>query len=522
MSPRISIGTPRLPMLLAGAALATAVLTALLLLGTGIVLSNDDEDTQTQITIYPGDDTMLLSWPYSNEETLNGYLVQRKAPLSDEWTTLDIIPKYSTRYLDTAIDTNADGGYKYRVTQLHNEQITDRTKVDPDSELPLTPPTNLRAEVLKEGKEITGVRLSFDLAEVGGIQVTGYHIRRNGENLKSYFHPNNVTPKPVFEGRAYYTDQTATTQGTTYTYAIAMYAGRDHYYDDYRSPDSQGVSVTIPVLSKPEEPTGVTAALSSGDVSLTWDDPQDSSITGYKITRRTGDADPVTLTESTGSAGTSYTDTSAAAGATHIYRIKAINSVGSSTRSPVLEIDIPESPQLATTQSVGAINLSWTAPAGATITGYELTKTEDDQTDTWSLDATATSRQDRQIEADTTYTYTVAALTEDGSGPPSASLQVALPAQPPIPTGLQATSDGTQVTLTWDDPEDQSITGYRILRRLPNEGERSMLVIVSDTGNAQNTWTDSDITPGTQHVYRVKALRGAILGRSSAFVRLNP
>ena len=38
---------------------------------------------------------------------------------------------------------------------------------------------------------------------------------------------------------------------------------------------------------------------------------------------------------------------------------------------------------------------------------------------------------------------------------------------PAKPTGLTATASHDSVALTWDDPNDDSITGYVILRRKP-------------------------------------------------------
>ena len=37
---------------------------------------------------------------------------------------------------------------------------------------------------------------------------------------------------------------------------------------------------------------------------------------------------------------------------------------------------------------------------------------------------------------------------------------------PDKPKGLEATASHGQVVLTWDDPQDDSITGYVILRRI--------------------------------------------------------
>ena len=65
------------------------------------------------------------------------------------------------------------------------------------------------------------------------------------------------------------------------------------------------------------------------------------------------------------------------------------------------------------------------------------------------------------------------------------------------------------MTLTWNAPDDDSVTGYQILRRRPHEGEKTLLVYVEDTGSTETTWTDRDVTIGTQHVYRMKAINAA-------------
>ena len=41
---------------------------------------------------------------------------------------------------------------------------------------------------------------------------------------------------------------------------------------------------------------------------------------------------------------------------------------------------------------------------------------------------------------------------------------------PATPTGLAAVATNDQVVLTWNDPGDDSITGYRILRRMRRGG----------------------------------------------------
>ena len=96
-------------------------------------------------------------------------------------------------------------------------------------------------------------------------------------------------------------------------------------------------------------------------------------------------------------------------------------------------------------------------------------------------------------------------------------------APPPAPPNLKATANrGGSITLTWDAPDDDSITGYQILRRRPSEGENALLVYVEDTGSTATSYTDTDVMVGIRHIYRVKAINSAGVGQRSKGVRVTP
>ena len=177
----------------------------------------------------------------------------------------------------------------------------------------------------------------------------------------------------------------------------------------------------------PDKPRGLEATSTHDSVTLTWDDPQDESITGYMILRRVRvndqGGDFSVLVANTGSAATTYTDDEVAASTTYTYRIKAINEHGVSERSRWVHIDTPAPPV------------------------------------------------------------------------------------PDKPTGLEATASNGQVVLTWDDPDDDSITGYVILRRLPGvDAEGHFDELVADTGTAATTYTDATVSAETRYTYRIKAI----------------
>ncbi len=93
------------------------------------------------------------------------------------------------------------------------------------------------------------------------------------------------------------------------------------------------------------------------------------------------------------------------------------------------------------------------------------------------------------------------------------------PPEPPQNLTATVNPDGS-VTLNWDAPDDDSVTGYQILRRRPREGEKTLLVYVDDTGSTATSYTDSNLTAGTRHVYRVKAINDAGLSMRSNFARV--
>ena len=93
---------------------------------------------------------------------------------------------------------------------------------------------------------------------------------------------------------------------------------------------------------------------------------------------------------------------------------------------------------------------------------------------------------------------------------------------PPAPTGLTGTinGDGT-ITLSWMTPEDDSVTGYQVLRRRPQWGETDLEVYVDDTGSPAATYTDTNTSEYTRYVYRVKARNAAGLSVWSNYVRID-
>ena len=177
----------------------------------------------------------------------------------------------------------------------------------------------------------------------------------------------------------------------------------------------------------------------------------------------------------------------------------------------------PDKPRgLSATASHDQVVLTWKDPNDDSITGYVIlrrVRVNDQGGDFSELVANtgsaATTYTDDQVAASTTYTYRIKAINEHGVSERSRWLHIDTPA-PPVPdqpTSLEATASNGQVVLTWDDPNDDSITGYVILRRVRvNNTGGDFSELVTDTGTAATTYTDASVAPSTTYTYRIKAI----------------
>ncbi len=99
----------------------------------------------------------------------------------------------------------------------------------------------------------------------------------------------------------------------------------------------------------PARPTGLTAQAAHDSVSLSWDNPADESITGYRILRRNRAVDDPGVfrvhVQDTGSPGASYTDARVEPEARYVYRIRAIDTHGLSPQSGYVNADTPAAPE---------------------------------------------------------------------------------------------------------------------------------------------------------------------------------
>ena len=78
------------------------------------------------------------------------------------------------------------------------------------------------------------------------------------------------------------------------------------------------------------------------------------------------------------------------------------------------------------------------------------------------------------------------------------------------------------MTLAWDDPQDDGITGYVILRRnRDTDAQGQFTELAPDTGSAATAYTDDSVAAGTPYTYRIKAINGHGVSERSRWFHVN-
>lgn len=208
-----------------------------------------------------------------------------------------------------------------------------------------------------------------------------------------------------------------------------------------------------PVFAQaPSPPSNVRATATTGtSVTVTWD--ASVGADGYLVFRNSVQVGSFTTNRT-------YTDTGLTAGTTYSYTVAAANTFGTSAQSAAASVTTPNTPGTPTgltgSATADGVVLKWNSVSGAT--GYVVFRngTEIDTT-------TTAGYTDEDIEASTTYRYSVAATNSSGDSPETAEITVT------------TKGDGSQREAVWtreferaDGNFDEVVTLQEYLVAFPN------------------------------------------------------
>jgi fibronectin type 3 domain-containing protein len=191
----------------------------------------------------------------------------------------------------------------------------------------------------------------------------------------------------------------------------------------------------------PAAPTGLGASVVNGEVRLTWTDAARHEES-YRVVRREAGGSWATLADLPANAST-YTDATAVVGTTYDYRVLAINTFGrAGTTLRNVEVPAPSVPdapsELVAVERADGVTLTW-ADNSVNEAGFTLTRQNADGTggtQTFNLDAGATTFTDTTGVVGVEYTYTLVATNDVGD-----SAAVTVNATRPEAPSITFTSD---------------------------------------------------------------------------------
>jgi titin len=321
------------------------------------------------------------------------------------------------------------------------------------------------------------------------------------------------------------------TNGTSYAFQVRAV--------NSAGPGPAAVVAAAPssLVTAPKAPRNFTATAGNGQVSLSWEIPENdggSPVTGYRVSRDG--------TDSKITADTNYTFTGLTNGRKYTFQVEAGNSVGysdpetadaipfaaPSPPAPLPPSPTPIDPTDPTSQTVptaprnftgtpgdGEVSLAWTAPAddgGSAVTGYSVSKDGENWESVTGAGYTFTG-----LTNGTEYTFHVKAVNSVGEGPAAtvnATPNPVVATVPTAPRNFTGTPGDGRVSLSWTAPASDGgspVTGYRVSK----DGENWESV----TGTS---YTFTGLTNGTGYVFHVKAVNSVGEGPAAATGTLKP
>ncbi len=262
--------------------------------------------------------------------------------------------------------------------------------------------TGTRDPVFNQGSSVGDFRISSD--------------RNNDIAFSDNFVNNNMASIP---------------DGTrvTFTKSLMDLVGDDDFHVEFLYGTQKLVFATV--SSPPAKPEDLTATPDDGQLTLSWTDPKDTSISSYEIQQKSeyGDYSDWEPIEGSGRATTSHTIDGLKNGERYSFRIRAVNLHGAGAQSDEVTAapvkpGAPAAAELSavSTEEVGQVVLSWTLADDASITEWQLQQRQGDAAfgDEWTAiepsNAATRSHTIDGLSGEVTYGFRVRAVNGNGNG----------------------------------------------------------------------------------------------------------
>jgi subtilisin family serine protease len=311
---------------------------------------------------------------------------------------------------------------------------------------------------------------------------------------------------------------------TTYTYRVRAYnsIGPSAYSN---SAQATTQSAALP----PSAPSNLTSlVVSYSQINLNWTDNSNNEE-GFRLERCTGalaDCGDVNFVQMppVGPNVTSFNNVGLQAETTYTYRVRAVNSTGTSGYSNYVTTTTAVAPPAAPSNlasaaiSYNVINLSWSDNSGNE-EGFQLERCIGAMASCANfvqmppVGPNVTSFSDVGLLAQTTYTYRIRSFNSTGMSSYANSTEAATPVAPPQPPSppsnlTSSVVSYSQVNLSWSDNSSNE-DGFDLERCTGLMSSCTNFVQVAPIGANVTSYNDVGLQAQTIYTYRVRAFSSA-------------
>lgn len=380
-------------------------------------------DPPTNLSATAGNALANLSWTAPTGSIVRDYTIQYSSNSGSTWTTFNDGTSTST----TAVVTGLTNGtsYIFRVASTNGAgssiYLTSSTPVTPIANVPNAP------TITSVTAGNTQVIVNWTAPANGGAVITDYVIDYStnvGSSWTTFSHPASTATSATITGL---------TNGLSYIFRVA--AVNSTGTGQYSLYSQAAVPATLS-----GSPVSVAAVISGTNVNLSWLAPVSTggaNITDYVIQYSSNSGSSWTTFGDGVSSATSTVITGLTLGSTYIFRVAAVNRVGTSSFSDssdslffALAPSAPTSVQAISTNN--AIQLSWSTPSanGSAIIDFTIQISSNNGASWTTVSSTTTSNiitiSSPTVELGSSYIFRVAARNSIALGAYTTSSQVTL------------------------------------------------------------------------------------------------
>ncbi len=455
-----------------------------------------------------GDAQVTLNWTDSDNDSITGWEYQQKAGSDGSygnWTAMAGSDADTTSHTITGLTNGTEYFFKVRAVNPSGNGAASNEI----SATPIPPPAAPTVTTAAGDAQVT-----LNWTDPDNDSITGWEYQQKEGSGGNY---GNWTAMAGSDKDTTSHTISSLTNGTEYFFKVRAV-----------NPSGNGTASNEVSATPIPVPAAVTITAVAGDaqVTLSWTDPDNDSITRWEYQQKGGFSDSygnwIQIPDSDKDT-TSYIVTSLTNGTEYFFKVRAVNPTGNSVASNEVSatpIPVPAAPTVTAAAGDAQVTLSWTDPNNDSIIRWEYQQKAESSGSYGDWTAMAGSDKDTTrhtitgLTNGTEYFFKVRTVNPSGNGAASSEVS-ATPIPAPATLAVMATAGDTQITLSWTDPNNDSITRWEYQQKAESSGSYGDWTAMAGSDKDTTRHIITGLTNGTEYFFKVRAVNPSGNGSAS-------